>query len=91
MQLEAFEENSPGLFILGGERLTTDLLGLVVVLLWRFRVGLHVSAVKTRKKEHEKEVLVPSLNVRLSYAACKTFPGRKQEFPLIKRTRSVRP
>lgn len=35
------------LFVLGCQRLTTDLLRLVIVLLWRFRVCLHVSAIKT--------------------------------------------
>lgn len=40
------EAEARHLFVLGCQRFTADLLWLVIVLLWRFRVCLHVSAIK---------------------------------------------
>lgn len=41
-------------FVLGGQRFAADLLTLVVALLWRFWVGLHVSAVETEEKQERE-------------------------------------
>lgn len=61
------------LLVLCGKRLTADLLGLVIVLFWRFWICLHVSAVEAAKKKHKELFFPPLLKRELSKCTTQQF------------------